>query len=181
MMRAISPGLVVLLAPLLGGVLAVGPALGDAAVGTRPDLAVAAGAASAADAEHLMAALDRCLDRELPTAEATATCDRAAARASELDSGERAALLHRRGEIELSAGRSAAATVLLEQARQQEPTVAPYALTLGDALVASGAITRAIAVYREGQALAPAAKVFRTRLEALGAVPKTTPPAVAQR
>jgi predicted Zn-dependent protease len=135
----------------------------------------------AGDEGRAVADLDHCLDRRLPDAEAARTCERAAATASELAPSQQAALAHRRGQIALDQGRHAEAAILLEAAHRQEPTVAPYLLTLGDALLASGDTTRAIAVYREGQEVAPSSKVFRDRLAGLSAAPRATAPAVARR
>jgi tetratricopeptide (TPR) repeat protein len=112
-------------------------------------------------------ALDRCLDRGLPAAEAVPACNQANMRSVELEIGQRAALLHRLGQITLGQGRHQAAVGLLEQSHLLEPTVAPYLLTLGDALAAGGEVERAAAVYRAGQQLAPTSAVFGARLEAL--------------
>jgi hypothetical protein len=124
--------------------------------------------------------VDRCLDRGLSDAEATPACEGAAA-ASSLDPSQQAALAYRRGQIALGQDRPVEASVFLEEARRLEPTVAPYLLTLGDALVASGDRARAIAVYREGQRVASTSKVFGVRLEGLGVATTGAAPAVAQR
>ena len=176
MRRTISSRMSTLLVPLLG-LLAMGAAMAAAGAGS----ATPQSAAGADDPDGLMAALDRCLDRELRAAEAAPACERAAADAGRLDPGQRAALAHRRGQIALAEGKPAVAVPLLEEAHALEPRVAPYLLTLGDALVASGDIARAAVVYREGQEVAPSSLVFRARLDALPTPPAAAPPAVALR
>lgn len=133
-------------------------------------LCLTTAAAKGADVDaavDVMGALDRCLDRGPAIAVAESACELVAARASHLDQSQLAALLHRRGQIELARGRHGPAVALLEQARALEPMVAPYYLTLGDALLAGGQIPRAIEVYQQGRALAPTSKVFPARLDAL--------------
>jgi hypothetical protein len=128
-----------------------------------------------------LADLDHCLDRALSGAEAASICERAAKHASKLDPSQQAALAHRRGQIALDQGHSAEAVVLLEAAWRLEPAVAPYLLTLADALSASGQPAQASAVYREGHKLAPSSIVFGERLRGLGAAPTATRPTVAER
>lgn len=141
-----------------------------AAAGVAPALAAEPMAAAYAT-PGTMADPDRCLDRRLPAAEAATACEQAPAGGMRLEGHERAALLHRRGEIEAGMGRPTTATSYLEEARRLKPELAPYALTLGDALVAAGETDRAKATFREGQKLAPSARVFRERLEELEAMP----------
>jgi tetratricopeptide (TPR) repeat protein len=157
---------------------AVLPNAGAVATITLGVLVAAPAIAGGADQAAVMTALDRCLDRETPAREAEAACGQAAIGADALDPSQQAALAHRRGQIALVQGRPAEAVLLLDEATRQEPLVAPYLLTLGDALLANGEIERAVAVYQQGQELAPSSKVFAARLNALPAV---SPSAVAQQ
>ena len=134
-------------------------------------LALASGTAS--DSAHAdgvdgsaTAALDRCLDQNLPLAAALAACSQAEPWTNRLDTGQRAALLHRRGAIALVQGRRELALELLLRAHKAEPTVAPFLLTLGDALLADGQFDQAMIAYRKGWELAPTSAVFGARLEA---------------
>lgn len=122
------------------------------------------GTRSISDGQVDMGAVDFCLLRSAPMAEAAAACERATKHPSALDPALRAALLHRRGEIAVAVGELEAALPLLEAARQLEPKIAPYALTLGDALLQVGQVRQAARVYREGQLLAPRSGIFAKRL-----------------